>query len=57
MTLIFNITPVNITPVNITPVNTISIQQKNKFKFNSIKRIQMGVKDFGNKKISCGCGK
>ncbi len=32
-------------------------QQKNKYRFNSIKRIQLGVKDFGNKKIGCGCGK
>ena len=39
------------------PVTKVHVQQKNKYHFNSIKRIQMGVKDFGNKKISCGCGK
>lgn len=32
-------------------------QQKNKYSFKSIKRINMGVKNFGNKKIGCGCGK
>ena len=39
------------------PVTIVKAQQKNKYQFNSIKRIQMGVKDFGNKKIGCGCGK
>lgn len=47
MTLVFNPKP----------IITVQLQQKNKYKFNSIKRIKMGVKDFGNKKISCGCGK
>ena len=36
---------------------TVQPQQKNKYQIHSIKRIQMGVKDFGNKKIGCGCGK
>jgi len=39
------------------PVVTVKPQQKNKYQIRSIKRIQMGVKDFGNKKIGCGCGK
>ena len=38
-------------------VTVVKPQQKNKYQFNSIKKIQMGVKNFGNKKISCGCGK
>ena len=47
MTLVFNLKP----------ITTVKVQQKNKYQFNSIKRIQIGVKNFGNKKIGCGCGK
>ena len=38
-------------------ITVVKPQQKNKYQFNSIKKIQMGVKNFGNKNISCGCGK
>ena len=39
------------------PVIIAQPKQKNKYQIRSIKRIQMGVKDFGNKKVGCGCGK
>lgn len=47
MTLVFKLKPVVIEKVH----------QKNNYPIISIKRIQMGIKNFGNKKIGCGCGK
>tara|TARA_Y100000748_G_C15455434_1_gene472687 strand:+ start:919 stop:1062 length:144 start_codon:yes stop_codon:yes gene_type:complete len=47
MTLVFSVKP----KARVLP------QQKYKYKFNSIKRIQMGIKNSGNKRIGCGCGK
>jgi len=47
MTLVFNIKPTTIAKNH----------QKNNYKIIPIKRIQMGIKIFENKKMGCGCGK
>ena len=47
MTLVFNIKPITIAKNH----------QKNNYQIISIKRIKMGIKNFGYKKLGCGCGK
>ena len=47
MTLIFK-------PKNISSVKS---YQENKYQFRSIKSIQLGFKNLGIRKVSCGCGK
>jgi len=47
MTLVFKVKPVSIAKTS----------QKNNYSIIPVKRIQMGIKNLGNSKISCSCGK